>query len=114
MMMGMGSMWMMALYMLLCLFIVLGFGYIIWVMAAKESGNTKLAGQIISAVIIVLAIVLCLYGAVKGPSMRHKMMEQKMMMNQNMMMNKEGMPGPGGPGGHGAPGKMMMKDHWKK
>lgn len=109
MMMGMGSMWMMVLYMLLMLFIVLGFGYIIWVMASKESGNTKLAGQIISVVIIVLAILLCLYGAVKGPGMRHKMMEQKMMMNQNMM-NKD-MAQPGGMDKHGM---KMMKDHWKK
>ena len=109
MMMGMGSVWMMALYMLLCLFIVLGFGYIIWVKAAKESGNTRLAGQIISVVIIVLALVLCLYGAVKGPSMRHKMMNQDMMMKQDMMkqdMMKQGMDK------HEM--KKMMKDNWKK
>ncbi len=81
--MGMGSAWMIVLYMLLSLFIVLGFGYIVWIMAVKESGNTKLTGQIIAIVIIVLAIVLCLYGAVKGPQMNHEMMKQKTMMMEN-------------------------------
>jgi hypothetical protein len=106
-MMGMGSMWMMLLSSLLMLFVVLGFGYIIWVMASKESGNTKLAGQIISVVIIVLAIILCLYGAVKGPKMRHQMMGQG-MMNQDMM--KQGMPGMD----KHEMKRMMMKDNWKK
>jgi amino acid transporter len=80
--MGMGSLWLMLLYSLLMVFIVLGFGYIIWIMAAKESGNAKLAGQIISIVIIVLSIVLCLYGLVKGPKMSKQMMGQEMMMKQ--------------------------------
>ncbi len=88
MMMGMGSLWMMMLYMLLSLFIVLGFGYIVWILAAKESGNTKLAGQIVSIVIIVLAIVLFLYGAVKGPSMHRMMKGQEMMMQQMGEMGK--------------------------
>jgi phosphoglycerol transferase MdoB-like AlkP superfamily enzyme len=89
MMCGMGSMWMMALYLLLSLFVVLGFGYIIWTMAAKESGNAKLAGQIIAVVIIVLAVILAFYGAVNGPKM-NKMMGQG-MMDQNMMMKQQDM-----------------------
>ncbi len=88
MMMGMGSAWMMVLQMLLGLFLVLGFGYIVWILAAKESGNTKLTGQIIAVVIIVLAIVLCLYGAVKGPRMKHDMWNQEMMMKNMGEMGK--------------------------
>ncbi len=105
MMMGMGSAWMMVMQMLLGLFIVLGFGYIVWILAVKESGNTKLTGQVIAIVIIVLAVVLCLYGAVKGPSMRNQMMGQEMMMKQMGEMGK-------------MPPSMdrtrMMKGGWKK
>ena len=105
MMMGMGSMWMFLLYSLLMLFIVLGFGYIIWIMAAKENGNSKLAGQIISIVIIVLAVVLCLYGAVIGGRMRHQMMGQGAMMQQQQM-----------PSGMEKTHEMkkMMRENWKK
>jgi 4-amino-4-deoxy-L-arabinose transferase-like glycosyltransferase len=108
MMMGMGSAWMMFFYMLLTLFMVLGFGYIIWVLAAKESGNVKLAGQIISAVIIVLAVILCLYGAVRSPRIGNQMMDQEMMMKQqqNMMkQNMEKMP---------REMKKIMRENWKK
>lgn len=105
MMMGTGSMWMMVLSSLLTLFVVLGFGYIVWIMAAKESGNSKLAGQIISVVIIVLAVVLCLYGMVKGGRMRHQMMGQGAMMQQQQM--------PAGMEKTHETNK-MMRGNWKK
>lgn len=103
MMMGMGSVWMLSLYMLLMLALVLGFAYIIWVMASKETGNTKLIGQIISIVVIVLSVILCLYGGIKGNKMRHGWKGQGMMMQQGMQGGMEKM----------APEmqKMMMKQH---
>ena len=102
--MGMSTTWMVLSSLLMC-FIVLGFGYIILTIAAKESGNIKLAGQIISIVIIVLAVLLCVYGGMKGGKMRgQNMMMKQEMMKQDMMkqgMDKHEM-------------KKMMKDSWKK
>ncbi|MBN3033674.1 MAG: hypothetical protein JW873_06230 [Candidatus Saganbacteria bacterium] len=105
MMMYMGSVWALLLYSLLCLFLLLGFGYIIWVMAAKESGNTKLAGQVISAVIIILALVLCLYGLAQGGKMRSQMMGQQKMMEKQMSGAMEKMP---------AHMKKMMRESYRK
>ncbi|HVN67643.1 MAG TPA: hypothetical protein VMT55_04655 [Candidatus Sulfotelmatobacter sp.] len=121
MMMGMGSAWMALLYMLLTLFMVLGFAYIIWTIAAKENGGSKLAGQIISVVIIVLAVVLCIYGGIKSNQMRHKMMGGGMgcPMGSGMMEGKGMMKGKEGPGGmekHMGKGMMkkMMKENYKE
>ena len=106
--MGMSTTWMILSSLLMC-FIVLGFGYIIWLKAAKQTGSTKLVGQIISIVIIVLAVVLCLYGGMKAGKMKQQMMDKDMMMKQEMMkqdvsgnMDKHEMK------------KMMMKKGWKK
>lgn len=49
---------------LLWLAAILGFAYIIWVLAIKENGALKLTGQIIAAVIAVLAIVILVTAAV--------------------------------------------------
>ena len=46
--------------------LLLGFAYIIWVLASKETANTKLAGQIIAGAVAVLAIIFFLYGGVWG------------------------------------------------
>lgn len=103
-MMGAGFGWMFLLYTLLMLFLVLGFAHIIWMMSIKESGSSKLIGQIISIVIIVLAVVLFLYGGYKGGKMmRHH--QEGMMMKQGMPTQMEKMP-------HEM--KKMMKENWKK
>ena len=105
--MGMSTTWMILTSLLMC-FIVLGFGYIVWLKAAKQTGSTKLVGQIIAIVIIVLAVVLCLYGGMKANKMKHQMMDKEMMMKQDM--EKQGMPG--NMDKHEM--KKMMKEHWKK
>lgn len=50
---------------LLTAFLVIGFAYIIWVLASKEAGGIRITGQIIAIVIAVLA-VLILGGAFSG------------------------------------------------
>ncbi len=52
-----GGMW---LGSILGLILLLGFAYIIWVLANKEKGNVKLVGQIVALVIVVIAVVLLL------------------------------------------------------
>ena len=49
---------------------MIGFAYIIWILAAKEAQALKITGQIISAVIAILVIVLLVYGAVAGSRMK--------------------------------------------
>lgn len=42
---------------------VIAFAYIILSLANKESGNMKLAGQIIAALIVIIAVVILYFGA---------------------------------------------------
>lgn len=73
---------------LLVLFLVLGFAHIIWILSVKESGLSKLLGQIVAAVIAVLVIALYIYGMAAGPKMHKGMMGSGMgpgMMNKGMM-----------------------------
>lgn len=69
------------------LIFVLGFGYIIWVLANKESGNMKLAGQIIAALVVLVAIVMLYYG-IAGQGCcgmgGHGMMGGRMMYSKSM------------------------------
>lgn len=75
---------------------LLAFAYIVLVLANKESGNMKLAGQIIAAFIALVAIVVLYYG-VSGrggcPVMGGGMMGGRGMMggsgNYMMQMMKE-------------------------
>jgi len=46
--------------------LLLGFAYIVWILASKETANTKLTGQIIAGAVTVLAIIFFLYGGVWG------------------------------------------------
>ena len=46
--------------------LLLGYAYIIWILAAKESGGAKLTGQIIAIIVAVLAILILLYSGVYG------------------------------------------------
>jgi hypothetical protein len=92
--------------MLLCLLIVtlalLGFGYIIWVLASKESGWVRLAGQILSVAlkicVLIMFILVLVYGCwTKGichkcgmtdGQIPGKKMEHKMLHKSHEMMNK--------------------------
>jgi hypothetical protein len=52
---------------------VLGFAFIVYTSANKEQGNVKLAGQIISAILVLIAIVVLL-GLSGGGMMNGQMM----------------------------------------
>jgi hypothetical protein len=74
---------------LLAVSLVLGFAYIIWTLAEKQKGITKILGQAIAIIIAVLMILILLLGAFYGNSCRQKMKANKMMMMQNMMPSAE-------------------------
>ncbi|MFC1540801.1 hypothetical protein ACFL4J_02050 [Candidatus Margulisiibacteriota bacterium] len=70
--------------------LMLGAAYVIWVLAVKEAGNLKTAGQVIAGIIAVIAAVTLLYGTIYGGMMGRgcwsgsgrgykKMMSPKMM-----------------------------------
>lgn len=80
----------MVVWALLVLAGTIGFGYIILVLAAKESGKTKLVGQIIGWVIIILALVLFSYGLYKCQVMCGKGMSGCPMMGKGGMMMEKG------------------------
>ncbi len=72
---------------------LLGFAYIIWVLAIKENGSLKLVGQLIAAALAIITIVIFVYAALYGckMGMMHKcgMMDGgKMEMMHKMMMDK--------------------------
>ncbi|MFH1347514.1 MAG: hypothetical protein ABIH22_02380 [Candidatus Margulisiibacteriota bacterium] len=48
---------------------LLGFAFIIWVLAVKEKGNVKMVGQVIAIVIAVMAAIILLYGTIYGGMM---------------------------------------------
>lgn len=71
---------------------ILGFAYIIMTLANKEEGNSKLAGQIIAALIAIIALVVLVLGAtgyghrgmMKGGMMGGGMMGGSMMCEKGM------------------------------
>ncbi len=73
-------------------FLLFGFAYIVWVLAAREAGGLKLIGQVIAVVIAVLALLILVYGSVYGGRM-HNMMGRGMMgpgmWDKGMMQNPE-------------------------
>ncbi|MEE8638150.1 MAG: hypothetical protein V3T21_03795 [Candidatus Margulisiibacteriota bacterium] len=64
--------------------VFLGFAYIIWVMAAKETGGIKTVGQVIAILIAVLAGLILFYCTIYGG-----------MMGQGCFGRGRGMWGPG-------------------
>lgn len=44
-------------------FFILAFAYIVLALANKESGNMKLAGQVIAVLVALVAVVILFYGA---------------------------------------------------
>ena len=94
--MGQGLIW----GLILSVFLLFGFAYIVWILANKESGSVKVIGQIIAAVIALIALVILIYGSIFGGSMQRRagywgpmgpgMMQQPGAVNQYMyrqMMN---------------------------
>jgi len=82
MMSGMGNM--VIIWSLLSLSMALGYALIIWILSAKESGWVKLAGQIISAAIAILVIVMFLYGGICGRKMSKACPMGKGMMGKDL------------------------------
>ena len=74
----MGSMF--VLWSLLSILLVLGFSYIIWILALKETGYVKTTGQVIACGIAALIVVLSLAGLIWGGRMSRGMMGGEMMM----------------------------------
>ena len=65
---------------------MLGFAYIIWALAQKDDSNTKICGQIIAALILIVAVVTIIMG-MTGYGHRAKIMkgdweQQKMMQTK--------------------------------
>jgi hypothetical protein len=66
---------------------VISLAYVVLVLANKEEGNMKLAGQILTALIVIIALVMLYFGATgRG----HMGMMGKGMMGDDMMMGKCG------------------------
>lgn len=84
---------------LLSVMLLLGFAYIVFVMANKESGWIKTTGQVIAVVITVMAVIIFLYSGIYGG-----LMGRGGKMGGCMMMQGGGM------NGGMMDGKMMNKD----
>lgn len=70
---------------ILGIFLLLGFTYVVWILAGKESGAVKLIGQIIAVVVALLALALILHGGIYGGKMKMKMMHGGMMCPMDKM-----------------------------
>ncbi len=69
----------------LTVFLLFGFAYIIWVLAVREASALKLVGQLIAAVIAVIALLILVYGSIYGGRMNNYM--GRGMMGPGMMDN---------------------------
>ncbi len=77
---------------LLLVVLLLGFAYIVWVLATKETGAVKTTGQVIAIIIAVLALIVLLYGSIYG-GMRGRGLggdRGYKTMGPGMMMHKMG------------------------
>lgn len=77
---------------LLTIFLLLGFAYIVWVLASKETGGVKTAGQVIAIAIAVLTLIILLSALVYGPGMgRMGMMGGAGICGPGSQMKESGM-----------------------
>ena len=73
--------------------LMVGFAYIVYIFANRESGNLKLIGQIIAWLIVILLVVSVALGFYWKKEMRNsrcQMMMEKGMQMQGMMKEKMG------------------------
>ncbi len=68
---------------LLKLALGLGFAYIIWVLAAKESGTSRTTGMVISIAVIILVLISAIYGAHSFKRMHHKFGSEPCITNSS-------------------------------
>jgi hypothetical protein len=77
---------------LLAVLILLGFAYIVWVLAAKEGGGIRAVGQIIAILIGLLALIILVYGTIfsgfMGRGWRHGGYGRGYWMGPGMMRNE--------------------------
>ena len=89
--------------------VLFGFAYLIWIFAAKENMVSKVIGQIIAVVIVILSLVV-VFGVSSNVSKAKHMMGKRScpMMGRGMMQDgmKGSMPMMGK---MGMPGEKMMK-----
>ena len=78
------------LYALLALGLILGFSYIIWILAMKEAGYVKTTGLVIGCTIAALAAILFLSGLIYGGRMAGGYGMGSMMGPGMMMEGQEG------------------------
>ena len=92
--MGQGMVW----GLLLGVFLLLGFAYIVWLHSTKESGATRVVGQVIAGVITLIALLILIYGSLYGGQMmggqgKGDMMQRPGMQDQRMMQEMMKDPG---------------------
>jgi len=85
---GAGFSFILFLYALLALGLTLGFSYIIWVLAQKETGYVKTFGLVIAIGTAILAVILFLFGLTYGS--RFMGMRGGMMGPGRYLEEKEG------------------------
>ena len=69
---------------LLAIFMILGFAYIIWIMALKETGWIKTTGLVFSCGIAILVLLAVLYSGIGGRGLYGSgMMSPGMMMQES-------------------------------
>ncbi|MEK6557190.1 MAG: hypothetical protein AABZ14_02700 [Candidatus Margulisiibacteriota bacterium] len=77
---------------LIAVFGVLGFAYLIWILANKENGTLKLIGQVISILLVVAIILAGVSGNYRGHYYGHPMKSGCMMnTHQGMDMREKHM-----------------------
>lgn len=89
-MMGTGFSLLLLVYSLLALGLVLGFSYILWILAMKEAGYVKTTGLVIACGVAALAAILFLSGLIFGSRMAGGYGMGSMMGPGTMMEGKEG------------------------
>ncbi|HTY13419.1 MAG TPA: hypothetical protein VMD02_04450 [Candidatus Omnitrophota bacterium] len=68
--------------------LLLGYAYIIWILANKESGGWKLTGQILAGVIAVIAVIMFIYCGIYAPMRSRGMCGGMMTPEKKMIMEK--------------------------
>jgi len=63
---------------------MLGFAYIIWALAMKDSSNSKIWGQVIAALVLIVAVINIIVG-ITGYGHRARVMKGEWMDQQKMM-----------------------------
>jgi len=92
--MGAGFSLLLLLYSLLVIGLILGFSYIIWILALKETGYVKTTGLVIACGIAILTAILFLSGLIYGGRMAGSsglggMMGGKQMGDKEMKQMRE-------------------------